>query len=229
MNARLSAIAAGMQTAAQSYIPKAYQLGREKAQSKYGTVVPWSDADNVNVELLLNRHAQELEASMVTLELQAAEGKPVQDLIKRLINRAASWAWVLSPALAMGLAAYINAARNEIGRAEGLEPNDIGIIWLTAEDEKVCKKCLYLAGRWFPAKQAYEIASTIHIGCRCSRFFDVGIPSEAMVGPIPGYKPGTADDVYRNLGADTISGLAQERINRARRLNIRRGKLPNER
>ena len=65
---------------------------------------------------------------------------------------------------------------------------------------------------------------TIHF-----RFFDVGIPSEAMVGPIPGYKPGTADDVYRNLGADTISGLAQERINRARRLNIRRGKLPNER
>ena len=56
--------------------------------------------------------------------------------------------------------------------------------------------------------------------CRCPPNFDVGTPDEAIVAPIPGYKPGTAEDVYKDLN---IAGLAQARISKARRI-IARGK-----
>jgi hypothetical protein len=97
---------------------------------------------------------------------------------------------------------------------------DIGIIWYTAEDSKVCPRCQYLAGRWFDAKEAYDIASKFHPHCRCPAHFDVGTPDEALVGPIPDYKPGTAQDVYRDLG---IEGLISKRISRARDI-VERGK-----
>jgi len=82
--------------------------------------------------------------------------------------------------------------------------NDIGIIWYNFEDEKVCEKCQYLAGRWFAAKDAYLIASQIHEGCRCKDCFDVGIPSEALVGPIPGYRPGANQDIFKDLKIDDL-------------------------
>ena len=82
--------------------------------------------------------------------------------------------------------------------------NDIGVIWYNCEDEEVCEKCHYLAGRWFDAKDAYLIASQIHEGCRCKDCFDVGIPSEALVGPIPGYKPGTKQHIHQDLNIDRL-------------------------
>jgi hypothetical protein len=222
----LMELAAEMQKAANSYIPKAYEIGRAKAQAKYGVVKPWGESDNVNVELLLTRHAAELSTSMARVEQAANAGKPLAGLIDGLLKRASAWSWTLFPAMAMGLAAYVEQNRTEIAVVEKIPASDIGIIWLTAEDERVCKKCLYLAGRWFPAKQAYEIATTIHPGCRCSRFFDVGTPDEAMVGPIPGYRAGTADDVYRDLNVEGVGNLTKEREKRARRI-IARGKPVN--
>ncbi|WP_303677625.1 hypothetical protein [Dehalococcoides mccartyi] len=213
-----------MQTLATRYIPQAYQLGKIKVQQKYGVVVPWGDKDNVNIELLLTRHAEELSRTMANMEQLAAEGRPLSELIDNLIKRASSWSWVLSPALSMGTAAYIDSARSEISEIDDVEPNDIGIIWLTAEDSRVCPKCLLLAGRWFDAREAYHIAATIHPGCRCSAHFDVGTPDTAMVGPLEGYRPGMAQDVYRDLN---IAGQAQARrqidkrvIDRERRRHI---------
>jgi hypothetical protein len=118
----------------------------------------------------------------------------------------------------MGMATATDESRNEIARQENIPASDIGIIWLNSEDERVCKVCLYLAGRWFDAHEAYDIASKVHGGsntCRCPPHFDVGVPREALVGPIPDYKPGTS--------ADVLSGLAQTRINLSRNI-VARGK-----
>lgn len=243
MNSILADLAETMQKQAGTYIPQAYALGKAKGQSKYGTSVPWSDMDNVNVELLLNRHAEELQQAFVGIEQRINEGHSLKDELTKLVKRAASWAWVLSPALAMGLAAYVNTNRQLIAESisteerqtteppvwnkpkqtvEMIEPNDIGVIWLNARDQRVCKRCLYLSGRWFPAKQAYEIAATIHPGCRCPSSFDIGTPDEATVGPIPGYKPGTAQDIYRDLNID---GSIRDSMRRARNASTPRGQV----
>ena len=223
MRPELEKLALEMQKLAMVYLPLAYLLGKRKAEKKYGIKQKWSDKDNVNVEILLNRHAEELSGSMATIEKQVSEGKPVEGLIDNLISRAGSWAWVLSPALAMGLSAYVDDNRTEIGKIENLNSNNIGIIWYTAEDSRVCKICSYLAGRWFDAKQAYDLAAKVHPGCRCPAHFDVGTPDEALSGPIPDYKPGTAQDIYRDLN---ISGLVQAREKRARDI-VSRGKPAN--
>lgn len=165
MNPILSEMAKRIQEKANTYIPQAYGMGRAKVQEKYGAVKPWGLQDTVNVELLLNRHAEELSRSMVKIEQAVAEGVGIDILLDQFLNRVGAWAWVLSPALASGMAAGIDSGRTEIGQEEGLESNDIGIIWLTAEDARVCDKCLYMAGRWFEAKNAYEIAASIHPGC----------------------------------------------------------------
>lgn len=219
MNPVLSELAKQIQLAAARFIPLAYALGRKKAAKKYG-VKPWGEKDNVNVTMLLNRHAEELAQSMARIEESASQGESLSALIGGLINRAGSWSWALSPAVAMGLASYVDDARQDIAEVEGLPAANIGIIWYTAEDARVCKRCLYLSGRWFDAKEAYALASTIHRNCRCSAHFDVGTPDEALVGPIPGYKPGTAQDVYRDLHVD---GLVSARDKRAREI-IARGK-----
>lgn len=169
MNPALVSLAAQIQTAAAQYIPKAYALGKLKAQKKYKLVQPWGERDAVNVELLLIQHAAAVSRSMAAIELQASQGKPIVDLLQGLINRASSWSWALAPALSMGLATYVDQNRNEISREESteakpLDANDIGIIWWTAEDVKVCEKCNYLSGRWFDAHHAYEVANTVHPG-----------------------------------------------------------------
>lgn len=215
MNPVLSGMAKALATLAALYIPRAYRMGKDKARRKYAGAVPaWGDADAANVEILLSRHGEELARTLAGIEAAAAMGEMTLGAgLAALANRSGSWSWVLSPALAMGLAAGIDGARMEISREEDLPPEEIGIIWYAAEDARVCKKCLYLAGRWFDAHEAYEIAATIHPNCRCPASFDIGTPSEALVGPIPEYRPGTAQDIYRDLG---VSGLIRDREKRAR-------------
>ncbi len=212
MNNNLQNLAENMMLLTNRYLPRAYQLGKDKAERKYGIISAWGDRDNINIMLLLERYKSELAKSMAKAEVALTKGFSLTDIIKNFIARAGVWSWVLSPAMAMGLAAGIEQNRTEIGRAENLEPSDIGIIWYNAEDERVCDKCLYLTGRWFNAKDAYEICKTIHFGCRCSRFFDVGTPDEAIVGPMPGYRAGTAQDIYRDL---SIEGSISKRFRRA--------------
>jgi len=98
----------------------------------------------------------------------------------------------------------------------------VGVIWFTAEDDRVCTKCDYLNGRWFSAQQAYQLASSIHPHCRCPQHFRVGIPSDALVGPIGDYNANsTADDILSHIGEE-----AQSRYNRERRQNRRKPKPP---
>ena len=199
MNPILEMLASQIQGLASSYIPIAYALGKKKA-ARRGLIKPWSDKDSANVEMLLIRHAQELQGTMVTLEQGIVEGMTAEEAVKQLLKRVSLWAWVLSPALAAGLSAGVDENRNEIAEDENIPATEVGVLWYTAEDAKVCKRCEYLAGRWFPAKQAYELAATVHPRCRCPAHFDVGIPSDTTVGPIPGYQAGTIDSVYHNLG-----------------------------
>ena len=124
------------------------------------------------------------------------------------------------PAMAMGMAAGVDDSRTEIAKAESIPASDIGIIWSTRDDDKVCSKCQFLNGRWFDAKEAYALVATVHPGCRCPPTWDVGTPDEAIVGPIEGYKPGTAQDIYRDLN---IEGVTKGRVAKARRL-ISRGR-----
>ena len=89
----------------------------------------------------------------------------------------------------------------------------VGVIWFTAEDDRVCRKCDFLNGRWFPAEQAYQLASSIHPHCRCPQHFRVGVPSDALVGPIGDYNANsTADDILSHIGEQ-----AQSRYNQGRR------------
>ena len=167
MNPALVSLAAQIQANFARYAPKAYQLGKAKGQKKYGVIKPWGEKDSVNLEILLNQHAAAVSRSMALIESKASQGVPVASLLEGLINRSSSWSWALAPALSMGLAAYVDQTRTEISRAESTEakpmdPNDIGIIFWTSEDTRVCEKCNYMAGRWFDAHHAYEIARTIH-------------------------------------------------------------------
>jgi len=206
MNPALADLAVSMQRLATQYIPRAYALGRDKILKRYGQILAWGERDNANLEILLSRHAKELQRAMAALELKIGQGATVEQAVG-LINENL-WTWALSPATAVGIAAGVDASRAIIARAENLDPSDIGVIWLTAEDAKVCKKCLYLAGRWFNAKDAYEIAATIHPHCRCPAHFDVGVPSEALVGPLPNYRAGTSEQVFENLGSVIDQAIA---------------------
>lgn len=188
-----------MQDLAAEYIPKGYALGRAKVEARYGIVIPWTDADNANLQVLLNRHAEVLKDSFTRMEQEIIDGKPAGDVVKKLHGRLHMWSWVLSPALAMGIAGYIDGARNHIGRAEGVPAEDIGVIWDTAHDPKVCPKCQYLNGRWFSARDAYVLAANVHPGCRCPQHFDVGDPSDALVGPVPNYRLAGVIDIFRGL------------------------------
>jgi len=215
MNPILSGMATALASLAAIYIPRAYRIGKDKAKRKYGPAVSaWNTTDNANVELLLTRHAEELAKTLAAIEAAALIGTPLEEGLAALASRSASWAWVLSPALAMGMASGVDSARTQIAREEGLSPDEIGIIWYTAEDAKVCEKCLYMAGRWYDAHDAYALAAAIHPNCRCLESFDIGTPTDALVGPIPGYKPGTQQDIYRDLG-----GAA--RVRRARNVFAR--------
>lgn len=61
---------------------------------------------------------------------------------------------------------------------------DIGILWWNSRDDHVCEKCIEMTGRWFPNDEAFQLAKKIHPDgeCRCVKHFDVGTPSEALVG-----------------------------------------------
>jgi len=61
---------------------------------------------------------------------------------------------------------------------------EIGIVWWNSCDDQVCDKCSRITGQWFPAEEAYRLAKEIHPDgtCRCIVHFDVGRPSEALVG-----------------------------------------------
>ena len=74
---------------------------------------------------------------------------------------------------------------SEILEVPDTKPEDIGIIWYNSEDDQVCEKCTDMTGQWFPNKEAFRIAKEIHPdgSCRCVKHFDVGTPSEALVGP----------------------------------------------
>jgi len=244
MNPILAAMGQTLATLAAIYIPRAYRLGKDKARRKYGpAVAPWGDADNANLEILLSRHGNELARALAIIEHNASTGTVALGIgLAALANRSGSWAWVLSPAMAMGISAAVNGARMEISREEGLPPDEIGIIWYTAKDTRVCKKCEYLAGRWFDAHEAYELAAQIHPNCRCPASFDIGTPDEALVGPIPGYRPGTIQDIYRDLGGHVskrlrkardmavkpppVSSMARDQIQNARNRKPPQGPLP---
>lgn len=93
----------------------------------------------------------------------------------------------------------------------------VGVIWFTAEDMRVCHKCDYLNGRWFPAQQAYQLASSIHPHCRCPQHFRVGVPSDALVGPIGDYNANsTADDILSHIGEEANERRSREREQRRR-------------
>jgi uncharacterized Zn finger protein (UPF0148 family) len=94
-------------------------------------------------------------------------------------------------------AAVLKKLKNEYERrdesvAEVPDKNDeeIGIIWWNSRDDNVCEKCLEMTGRWFPNDDAFQLAKQIHPegGCRCVKHFDVGTPSEALVGPVKAKK-----------------------------------------
>ena len=214
MNPILEILATQIQSLATTYIPIAYAMGKKKA-ARRGKLKPWSDKDSANVEMLLIRHAQELQGTMVSLEQGVNEGMTLEEAVNNLLSRVSSWAWVLSPTLAAGLSAGVDENRIEFAEDENIPAQDVGVLWYTAEDGKVCKRCDYLAGRWFPAKQAYELAATVHPNCRCPAHFDVGIPSEALVGPIPGYQAGTIDSVFHNLGQIDSRIAKRARLSRA--------------
>ena len=226
MNEILSDMASDIQTQFAAYLPKAYQTGRIKAERKYGVIsggMAWDDRDNANIALLLNRHAEELSKSMANAEQQVNDGKPINEVIQNFIGRVSSWSWALFPAMALGMAAFVDDNRQAITETirerqpdllEPIHPSDIGIIWHTAGDGRVCKICDFLNGRWFDAKEAYDIAAKTHPGCRCGHYFDVGTPDEALVGPIDNYHPGSSQDIYRDLH---VHGLAQARNQTARR------------
>ena len=226
------------------YAPRAYQAGKLKVQRKYNLVKPWGERDNANIAVLLSRHAEEVSMSMAKAEQLIATGVSVQDVIAGYIARAGAWSWALFPAMAMGMTASVDDNRQEIsaqlppppgqlsGQVALVPANDIGIIWHTAGDGRVCKVCDFLNGRWFDGKEAVDLASKVHVHCRCNQYWDVGTPDEALVGPIPDYKPGTAQDIYSNLN---IAGLAQARheanrqeLNRVRRQNTPRAGVMGE-
>lgn len=236
MDPILAQLAAEIQKQAAVFLPKAYQTGKLKGVKKYGIVTAgniWNAADNANVALLLNRHADELKKAMVRAELQINAGVPVEDVIFALMSRLKTWSWVVYPAMALGMVSYVDQNRTEIHRQENVQrqlanrplidrPNDIGIIWEVV-DAHACKVCLYLAGRWFDAKQAYDLAAKVHPNCRCPQAFRIGTPDEALVGPVPGYRPGTSQDIYNDLN---VHGLTQSRINKARAMSTPRGEVP---
>ena len=87
----------------------------------------------------------------------------------------------------------------EIVQRDELPLGEIGRIWYTEKDDHVCPKCQYLNGRWFDTKDAHMIASLMGCGCRCSAQFDLGTPERAIVGPVPGYRPGTGEAIYHKL------------------------------
>ncbi|HSW57385.1 MAG TPA: hypothetical protein VLH15_03205 [Dehalococcoidales bacterium] len=216
----MAELAKQMQLAAGIYLPLAYTLGRSKVQKQYNIIRPWGMNDQVNVELLLHRHSEELARSFARIEERVSQGEELSDLLNGLTKRLSAWSWVLYPALAAGMAAGVNETRREISHEENIPADDIGIIWYNAKDNRVCDTCLYLTGRWFDAREAYDLAAKVHPGCRCPAHFDIGTPNEAIVAPIAGYRPGTAQDVYRDLN---VAGLAQARISRARQINARGG------
>lgn len=112
--------------------------------------------------------------------------------------------------------AEMTQGNDEIGVVAGsgvYNGEPVGIIWYTAEDDRVCYQCDYLNGRWFPSEQAYQIASSIHPNCRCPAHFDIGTPSDASVGSIGDYNANsTADDIFSHIGEE-----ARNRYNRERR------------
>jgi len=75
---------------------------------------------------------------------------------------------------------------------------EIGIIWNISGDQRVCKKCLRLAGCWLDALDAYTMASTLGCKCRCPDMFVFGAPNEAWADPLPGYKPGVVESIIRD-------------------------------
>jgi hypothetical protein len=243
MNPVLTNLSEEIQRQATAFLPKAYLTGKLKAQRKFGILSRWDDRDKSNIILLLNRHAEELSKAMVTAEGRMAEGATLDSIIQAFIGRAGAWSWALFPAMALGMTSYVDENRDEIadklppppkdqGQLARVPANDIGIIWHTSGRPNVCKVCDYLNGRWFDAHEAYALSAKVHPGCLCPPHFDVGVPSDALVGPIPDYKPGTAQDIYSNLN---IAGLAQarheanrEELNRIRRQNTPRGRVAAE-
>ena len=231
MNNTLMALAEMMQAAFAAHAPKAYQAGRLKIRQKYGVIKPWGQKDNVNISVLLNRHAEELAKAMAKAEARLVKGESIEEVVAGFLSRVDSWSWALFPAMTLGMTTSLESNRQEIaaklppGKKPNLlgmsSPDSIGIIWHIV-DQDACRVCQYLNGRWFDAREAYDLASRVHPNCRCPKEFDVGTPDEATVGPIEDYKPGTISDVYRNLN---VSGLAQARMSRVRRANTARGKI----
>ncbi len=198
-------LAGDMQALAGRYIPQSYQLGKQKAEARYGWPSAWTDQDQANVTLLLESNATALQVSFMDAEQDIATGTPRESILKRLLGRLSAWAWVLSPALAFGTAAYVHDKRNEIAIEEKTTPDKIGIIWYSARDARVCPKCIELSGRWFPAQEGYRLAASVHPGCRCSAYFDVGTPDEAVQGP---YVPERVQALFQDLPRGSWQGRA---------------------
>lgn len=205
MNPALEDLGKRLLALAGRFIPLGYTLGRQKAQRRYGVDLPWTDADNVAVNTLMEQNADALAEWLARQDAALTAGADLGDVLEGMAAHAGSWAWVLSPALAMGLSRYVEEARPEIARQEtegglAVSADEIGVIWWNSRDDRVCPICRDLTGRWFAAKEAYELASSLHFGCRCSAHFDVGTPDEAVVGPRAPFRTGTVAQWMRQYG-----------------------------
>ena len=175
MNPVLADLSEQMQKQATSYLPKAYLVGKLKAQRRVGILSKWSDRDRANIILLLNRHAEELSKAMVTAETRIAAGETLASILETFAGRVGAWSWALYPAMSLGMTSYVDDNRTEIaemlppppaeqGQVARVPENDIGIIWHIV-DETACKICHYLNGRWFDAHEAYDLAAAVHPNC----------------------------------------------------------------
>ncbi len=87
MNVTLAELAQQIQKQAGIFIPLAYTLGRQKVLKHYGINRTWGAIDQVNIEILLHRHSEELAKSFSKIEERVSQGEQLADLIQGLINR----------------------------------------------------------------------------------------------------------------------------------------------
>ena len=56
----------------------------------------------------------------------------------------------------------------------GVSSDEVGFVWATVGDERVCDICRGLDGTWFPLDHGAGVWSA-HIGCRCPEYFRYGV------------------------------------------------------
>lgn len=187
----LSHLGDDMAKAGREHLPAAYATGKGYAAAKSGVALAGraEDANRAYQSVAKNEAFIGQFLSRLEHDISAVDPLDFEDVdvflaeIDRVFdiyaNRIDAWTNYAEQSYLDGFMAGAGEAADSLATDWGVTSEEVGMIWHTAEDEKVCEICADLDGEWFPASEM-DLSTEAHNGCRCPEYFELAPNPDAV-------------------------------------------------